>query len=488
MRIGVSARLTIVTVLAALMVTAQGAVHSSPVAPEEIKAGTQPNIVLIVTDDQNRVDLRWMPQTRELLGGHGVTFTRALSPDPLCCPARAELLTGQLGQNNGVRANFGPHGGFRALEDSGNTLASWLQAAGYQTALVGKYLNRYKAGEGLQPGWTIWNPTIGGQYSYDHTRFYGNGTPVTHTTNVTPVISAYSTSYIQQFAATGKPFFLYVSHVAPHRQEIDGRFRTPLPTEEHQDDLLDIPAPSISKPSFNRLGTPPWPYPALAGLHQKHHHVQHVFTRRIQSLLDVDDSVAATVAALQETGQLDNTYIFLVSDNANLLGEHAANGKDVLYREALEVPLVVRVPDLTGPPHTSTLPVAMPDIAPTIAQLAGVTPGRVQDGRSFADVLSGGSEPQWRDTQLIQTGDNQGQWTFRGVKTRRFSYLYRVSDHRSFLYDHRRDPYELHDLAHLPRYHSVRVELHRRMVQLENCTGDDCNQTFGRLRVPHLRR
>jgi arylsulfatase A-like enzyme len=426
-------------------------------------------------DDQDRVDLRWMPQTRKLLEDHGVTFTHALSPDPLCCPARAEVLTGQLGQNNGVESNTGPNGGFQALRDSQNTLATWLQAAGYQTALVGKYLNGYGIADGRQAGWTIWNPSIAGIYSYNDTTFYNDGAPVTYTTNVTPIISDYTVDYIHRFAATGQPFFIWASHLAPHARS--GRLHAPLPTTGHRRSLLHVRAPSLSKPSFNRLGTPPWPYPGLADDRMTRTGIQHDFTRRIQTLLDVDDAVRKAVAALRETGQLDNTYIFLVSDNANLLGEHRARGKNVLYREALEIPFVVRVPDVTTH-QVSTLPVDLTDLTSTITSLAGATAQRLQDGRSFAPVLAGGTE-SFRDTTLIQTGGRQGGWTFRGVWTGRYNYLQRVSDGASFLYDHRTDPYELHNVAPSPLYSNTLAELQRRTALLENCAGELCNQTFG---------
>ena len=112
-------------------------------APTRTAHRRPPNIILITTDDQNAGELRWMPRTRRELAGHGLVFTRALSPDPLCCPARAEIVTGQLGQNNGVSSNLGLHGGFPALREKQNTLAVWLRKAGYRTALVGKYLNGY---------------------------------------------------------------------------------------------------------------------------------------------------------------------------------------------------------------------------------------------------------------------------------------------------------------------------------------------------------
>ncbi|MGH3334128.1 MAG: sulfatase-like hydrolase/transferase, partial [Nocardioidaceae bacterium] len=75
----------------------------------------RPNIVLITADDMRADDLRFMPRTRRLLGGAGTTFTDALSNYPLCCPARATLLTGQYAHNHGVRGNEWPYGGHRTF-------------------------------------------------------------------------------------------------------------------------------------------------------------------------------------------------------------------------------------------------------------------------------------------------------------------------------------------------------------------------------------
>ncbi len=442
----------------------------------------RPNIILITTDDQNRGDLRWMRNARRLLGGHGVTFTSALSPDPLCCPARAELMTGQLGQSNGVRANQGPDGGFHALLHPENTLATWLQASGYQTAMVGKYLNGYRPRNGPQAGWTIWNPSIRGEYTYTDTTFLNGGTPVRFTKNVTPVVSRFTVSYIRRFAASGLPFFIWSSHLAPHGRDVGGgRFTPPLPTARHRGDLRTVRSTSLSKPSYNRLGTRPWPYPDLAHVVGRSYG-QREFTRRLESLLDVDEGVAKVVATLRDTRQLGNTYIIFVSDNANLMGEHGIDGKDVLYREALEIPLVIRVPG-AGERRVSSLPVATTDIATTIADLAGATPGRLQDGKSLAPVLRGNAL-RLRDTELIQTGDPAGGWGFRGVWTRRYSYFHRLRDGASFLYDHRRDPYELHNQAPSRDYHGVLTELRRRTALLRACAGTSCNRTFGQVPRP----
>ncbi len=119
-----------------------------------------PNMVLISTDDQALVDLRWMPRTRKLIGDRGARFTNFIAPHPLCCPSRAQLLTGQYAQNNGVRGNRGNFGGYRSLKDPEHTLPVWLNDAGYRTSFVGKYVNGYNRSMGIPDGWEDWDATL----------------------------------------------------------------------------------------------------------------------------------------------------------------------------------------------------------------------------------------------------------------------------------------------------------------------------------------
>ena len=196
-------------------------------------ADTRPNIVFITTDDQRVDDMRWMPFTRRLIGGHGINFTRAVSPHPLCCPARAEFVTGQYGQNNGVIHNAGPHGGFGALINPGNTLAKWLHDSGYQTAMAGKYLNEYEKSARRDPAWTHWNPSIANVYSYRRTVFFNDGRPVDRSgEHVDDVVAKYAQRYITEFSKKSAPFFVWASDLAPHNA-VAGY---PIPAPRHQGD------------------------------------------------------------------------------------------------------------------------------------------------------------------------------------------------------------------------------------------------------------
>ena len=115
-------------------------------------------MVVIVTDDQ-RADTLWaMPHVRRLLADEGVTFTRAVVSNPLCCPSRATILTGRLSHSTGVYRVAPPYGGFASFDDR-DTLATRLDDAGYATGLFGKYLDAYQSAalDGyVPPGWDRW--------------------------------------------------------------------------------------------------------------------------------------------------------------------------------------------------------------------------------------------------------------------------------------------------------------------------------------------
>ena len=114
------------------------------------------NVVLILTDDQ-RWDTLWaMPTVTREIADRGITFANGFVSNPLCCPSRASILTGQYSHSTGVYTNHGGDlsGGFRAFRDR-STIATWLHEVGYRTAMYGKYLNGYTASY-VPPGWDTW--------------------------------------------------------------------------------------------------------------------------------------------------------------------------------------------------------------------------------------------------------------------------------------------------------------------------------------------
>ena len=137
--------------------------------PAVTQAGqlTPPNIVFILLDDLDELTMPYwdaLPQTAALLRDRGIRFENAFAPTPICCPARSSILTGKYGHNTGVLTNGGDQGGWETFVRNGNeqrTLAVYLQQAGYQTALVGKYLNGIEnAPAYVPPGWSEWHALV----------------------------------------------------------------------------------------------------------------------------------------------------------------------------------------------------------------------------------------------------------------------------------------------------------------------------------------
>ncbi len=444
--------------------------------PQPAAAAPRPNILLITTDDMTKADLRWMPNTRRLLRNAGVAVGDFISNHPLCCPARAEILTGQYGHNNGVRDNQGPSGGYQALQQRGNHVGAWLRATGYRTALVGKHLNYWERTAEHQPGWTVLDTIMRNVYRPKNLTLFNNGRPRRFRDVYTAdLIGGRTVRYIKRFSASKAPFFIWTSHVAPHNSYLDGRWRPPVPAPRHRGLYPNAMPPSLSSPAFNEADVrdkPPYVRRATKVSRLK---MITLHRARIRSLRAVDEQVRATVSALRATGELRNTYVFFTSDNGYLMGEHRLRGKNVPYEPALRVPLLVRGPGLrAGTVRTATY--GLVDLAPTFVALAKATPGRRLDGRSIMPTLRTGARGYGH--YLIQGGNDGGGWWWRGVRSNRYVYV-RYTGGFEELYDRAEDPAELRNVAHRPAYARVRSDLAVRLSALEQCSGNSCRTGGG---------
>ena len=173
----------VLLVLVAFVGRDGGAARSRPqVLRTRRPPGGEPNILFVLTDDLDRAELRFMPNTRRLIGGAGATFDRYFVSNSLCCPSRVTTLRGQYAHNTGIWANGGTNGGFEHALTEGieqDTVATRLSGSGYRTALVGKYLNGYPntvAPTYRPPGWhTFVSPALGKPYGEYHYVLNDNG-------------------------------------------------------------------------------------------------------------------------------------------------------------------------------------------------------------------------------------------------------------------------------------------------------------------------
>ncbi len=449
-------------------------------------AADAPNVVVILTDDMRWDDLRYLEQTQRLLVRRGMTFPRAISPHPLCCPARATLFTGAYAQNHGVHDNAGPLGRYPAYVRGGNlpnSIGPWFTDAGYDTALVGKHINKYQDAPGppRDPGWTYWNPLTWGVVRYSDFSFW-DGTTY-RDDYVTGRIEDKAEEAIDHLGSSRRPFYLQVNHVAPHFRRERGRVLPPLPEQRYARSFRTAGAPRRKSPAFNaeRPGSPRRPV--------SEQDVKAELRARVQALRSVDDAVADLVRKLDAEGLLDETYVVFTSDNGYDLGEFRHIGKNRLNNVDIRVPLVVRGPGI-APGTRSPKPASTVDVAATVIGLVGARTTRPVDGLDLTPTLNGGRQ-RWRDATLIQTGLRHrnlsgGYWRTRGVLTDRYL-LARDYQRpgRSVLYDHRRDPHELHDVYDDPRYRAVRKELLGWLAELARCRGvGACNRRFDPLPRP----
>jgi N-acetylglucosamine-6-sulfatase len=449
-------------------------------------AAEQPNIVLILTDDMRADELALMPNVRRLLVQKGTRYTNAISPHPLCCPARAELLTGQFGQNNGVQHNHGPWGGYQALRQPENTVAAWLQDAGYLTSHHGKYLNGYEESPAAQePGWSRWDAQIEGMYSYDQIAVFADGDRI-EGEYITHIIVRRTNRTLGSFSRTGKPFLTVINHVGPHGAGLPRkRSYSPVFEAQYGDSFTNLMPPSYSDPSFQEEDISALPE-NLQGRLIRPGALVRLARSRARALQSVDAAVAATIHRLARLGELRHTYVVFASDNGFQIGEHRLRGKNLPFDESFDVPLVIRGPGIPAGKRIDE-PVTLVDLAATFLDWAGGVPaGRPLDGLSLREI--GDRHP--RDTLLVQIGDSTDDstdgWKYRGVTTRRYLFAVHAGDPTvGVLFDRQRDPHATVNQFNRRAYAKIRRELLQRTRELVACSGqDECNQEFGPLPGP----
>ncbi len=138
-----------------------------------VPKSNRPNFLFILTDDLDAKlgTINYMPHLQELLTSQGLSLDDFMIDTAVCCASRASFLRGQYTHNHQVLTNSPPLGGFQkfySLQEESSTLATWLQAAGYHTVLLGKYQNGYPYPTDrtyIPPGWNEWySPAQGSPY------------------------------------------------------------------------------------------------------------------------------------------------------------------------------------------------------------------------------------------------------------------------------------------------------------------------------------
>lgn len=457
----------------------------APVAQAPAVAADAPNLLVVMTDDQtvSTWNRRTMPGTRRFFGAGGTTFEQAVAAPPLCCPSRAGFLTGRYAHNTGVVEN---REGYRTLIDPEATFPVALQASGYRTAMIGKFLNGYEPEAGAEPapGFDRWF-SIFGYADYRDFQVSDNGEPGTESGYATDVLTEQAVEFVRTVHEADDPFFLWLSYNAPHTvlpaygkpcNGLAAQPRDPGDFEHFADDSLPRPG------SFDAASGAP----SLRGTKRLSEGDLRATTRAFRcaeaSLVAVDEGFSRLVGELEMLGELDDTVVVYLSDNGLYYGEHRlTDDKRLPLEPALRVPMAIRVGGGDGPARTGAL-VSQVDLAPTLLDYAGAgacPQGRCPavDGRSLRPLLEGAGRSAPGRAIPLKLDDG---WTYEAIRTPRYLYMeLEASRKREYgspkpeLYDLRRDPRQLQSVAGAAAYEAAERRLAKRLRAAMRCRGTE---------------
>jgi N-acetylglucosamine-6-sulfatase len=432
----------------------------------DAQTAERPNFVVVMTDDLDERSMDQLGGIKALMGSNGVTFENSFVTYALCCPSRASFFRGQYPHNHGITSDDATLGAprFRQLGRDQSTIATWLKSAGYRTKYLGKYLNGY-SGSYVPPGWDEWSAFV--NCACDNVVYEG-GRNVQLAGNSTDAFADKTSDFIRRSSANPDPFFVMVGTRAPHRPpEVADRHlgsfssaQLPKPPNFDEADVSDKPAWVRSYPRLTQ-----------ARIDAE----QSLYRQRLRSMLPVEDLLRQVITTLEQTGELNNTYIIFTSDNGFHQGQHrlVAGDKKTPYEEDIGVPLMVRGPGVPAGAVRQQL-VINNDLAPTIAELAGASTPAFVDGSSFAPLLGSSPPSSWR-TAFLQEGwkpQSPPVPTNKGVRTQSHMYVEYDTGERE-LYDLSADPYQLQSK---PRAGNEQLysTLESRLNALRACSGEGC--------------
>jgi len=440
----------------------------------------RPNVLVILCDDLRRDALGYAgnPHVKaphiDRLAAEGFFFSNAFCTTSLCSPSRASILSGLYAHAHGVLNNF---------TEYPTTLPSFpraLQAAGYETAYIGKY-HMGEENDEKRPGFDYF-VTHKGQGKYFDTEFNIDGRRQVVPGYYTQVVTRMAVDWLDR--PHQKPWLLMLGHKAPHSFYM---------TEEKYAHSLDKVVVRYPETAFHLEGKPDWIKQRLYTWHgiygplfewrknfpddrpegvKEFAAMTHAYWGTI---LSVDDSVGTLRATLDRMGQRDNTLILFLGDNGLLNGEHGMVDKRTMHEPSIRIPLAGRYPGLARPdrPRRLEAMVLTVDLAPSILDICGVSPLATTHGRSWKTLVAQ-EDPTWRKSFFYEYNyEKQFPYTpnIRGVRTDDWKYMhYPHGDggpdrHKSELYDLRHDPEERHNLIDEPaqaeRIRSLKAELAR---------------------------
>jgi len=472
-------------------------------AKAQHQSGKPPNIVFIFSDDHAYQAISAYKDPRRLidtphidrLSREGMRFDRCLVPNSICGPSRASVLTGTYSHLNGFFNNSNCR-----FDGSQTTFPKLLRAAGYQTAMIGKW---HLVSD--PTGFDLWH-ILPGQGVYYNAPMVRNGQHMQHQGYTTDIITDLSINWLKQ-RDRSRPFLLMCQHKAPHREWLpstrhlghdhDRHYPEP-PTlfddyagrgkAEHDQDMtiaktmteIDLKlTPPKNLTSEQRRAWDAYYGPRNAAFRTaalngtdlvswKYQRYMHDYLGCIKA---VDDSVGQILRFLDDEGLTSDTIVVYSSDQGFYLGEHGWFDKRWIFEESLRAPLLVRWPGVVEPGSTTASIVSNIDFAETFLDAAGLAVPVDMQGRSFVPILRGQTPGDWRPSFYYQYFEYPVPHHVRphyGVVTSRYKLVHFDGPDLDEweLFDCAKDPQELNNAYNDPTYALVVTDLKQELTRL----------------------
>ncbi|WP_160135529.1 sulfatase [Halococcus salsus] len=427
----------------------------------------QRNVVFMLSDDHRYDFMSFMDESgtpefletpnMDRMAKNGAHLRNASVNTPLCAPSRASILTGQYAHEHGVIDNQ------HTKTDHDPFFIEHLQDAGYETAFIGKWHTYHMDNAQPRPGFDHW-VSFEGQGSYFNPTLNINGNRVRRKGYITDILTEYAEKWLKN-RDSDKPFFLYLSHKAPHLQ-----FR---PAPRHRTRYANAPIKypkTMANTKKNYAGKPDWVKNQRDGPRGVNYvfggrfSFDELYRRYSETLLALDESVGAIMDRLNKSGLADSTLMLYMGDNGYTLGEHGLIGKQTAYETSLRVPLLAYAPGMIDPGTVVDEHISNVDIAPTILAQAGRSMPDYMSGESFLPALAEGTMSKRKEPfyESFWGGAPQHPTMF-STREGQYKYIWYYGPVKNELYDLKADPLEQHNLVNEKKHEKLLKVMHDRL-------------------------
>ena len=421
------------------------------------KEKKQPNIIVILADDLGEWALGCTgnPDVKtphiDRLANRGVRLTNFFCTSPVCSPARASLLTGQIPSQHGVHdwllSRNKDESSIEYLQGQiGYT--DILRENGYVCGLSGKW--HLGNSQEKQKGFEDWYVHAHGGGPYYQAEMIKDGQVTIENEYITDVITDNGLQFLDKYATGEQPFYLGIHYTAPHSPWIN----------QHPQQYVDLYDETILQ-AHPKNEEHPW-----STTKYRENHYEHL-RGYFASITAMDDNIGRIIQKVEDAGLREDTVIWFLSDNGLNFGQHGIWGKgngtfpQNMYDTSIKIPAIASHPSVLPEGKLVDSLVSGYDFMPTLLAYAGIEYANPKlPGRSFCDEMVQVEEKTSKDEKVV-VFDEYGP--VRMIRTKEFKYVHRYPHGPHELYDLIKDPEESSNVINHHAYEEIQQQMSQQL-------------------------